>query len=204
LPDLFPGAPLVIRNRYRGTAPATAQISATDGAGAQWTEFTAAKSDPVPAIRVLWARDQVRALEDEYAIGRGDQPALAARIVECSLRHKVLSRFTAFVAVDHSEIVNAGGERKQIIQPVDAPDGWDMIGDVVESVDSFCAELSRGAMPRAYLARSSDAFSDFAPRAKIADWNEEMSPNEGHVPPAPQSLRRKQGAPRFDLPALRH
>jgi hypothetical protein len=137
LPDLFAGAPLVVRTRYCGDAPITARVSATDSAGAAWTETVASTSGESPAIRSLWARDQIRALEDEYAIGRGDQQALAARIVECSLRHKVLSRFTAFVAVDRSEVANAGGEGQRIIQPVEAADGWDMLTDDVNDIVSY-------------------------------------------------------------------
>jgi Ca-activated chloride channel family protein len=38
----------------------------------------------------------------------------------------VLSRFTAFLAIDRSQVVNAGGQLEQIVQPVDMPAGWDM------------------------------------------------------------------------------
>jgi Ca-activated chloride channel family protein len=137
LADLFAGAPLVVRGRYRGAAPTTAQISAADGVGRAWADSAAAQLEDTRAIPALWARDQVRALEDEYAIGQCDQPALAARIVECSLRFGVLSRFTAFVAVDRSEVVNAGGECVQIIQPVESPAGWDMLADSAAGAFNF-------------------------------------------------------------------
>jgi Ca-activated chloride channel family protein len=126
--------------------------------------------------------------------------------VECSLRHKVLSRFTAFVAVDRSEIVNAGGERKQIIQPVDAPDGWDMIGDVVESAEFSpvrCAGLALRAMPTAGRPRSSDAVSDFAPLFSPEFQAERSFAPDRSTPPPSSSLQRKQIPVRFDLPALR-
>src|SRR5205085_1346097 len=48
--------------------------------------------------------------------------------VATSKMFSVLSRFTAFLAIDRSEVVNAGGELKQIVQPVDMPAGWDMEG----------------------------------------------------------------------------
>jgi Ca-activated chloride channel family protein len=123
LPDLFPAAPLVIRNRYRGVAPTAALLSATDGAGALWTESVSPKREDVPAIRVLWARDQVRAFEDEYAIGRGDQPALAARIVECRelvhLRclHLLSSRGIRLWA-GVTEASRAGAPRRQSVLPI--------------------------------------------------------------------------------------
>jgi Ca-activated chloride channel family protein len=137
--DLFAGTPLVIRSRYRGAAPTTARISATDGAMQPWTASVTATHDAAAAIRALWAREQVRALEDEYAMGKGEPQTLAARIVDCSLRFGILSRFTAYVAVDRSEVVNAGGECRRILQPLDAPDGWDMIGEEDESAAIYLA-----------------------------------------------------------------
>jgi Ca-activated chloride channel family protein len=40
------------------------------------------------------------------------------------LQFGVLCRFTAFVAVDRSEQVNAGGKVQRFVQPVDLPAGW--------------------------------------------------------------------------------
>src|SRR5262249_14536432 len=53
-----------------------------------------------------------------------DRAKLEHEIVETSLRFKVLSRFTAYVAVDRAEVVNPGGEQKQVTQAVDQPAGW--------------------------------------------------------------------------------
>jgi Ca-activated chloride channel family protein len=64
----------------------------------------------------------VRDLEDQFAVGPSTE--LEQRIVATSLRFGVLCRFTAFVAVDRSEKVNEKGEARQIVQPVDLPEGW--------------------------------------------------------------------------------
>src|SRR5207253_4236530 len=74
----------------------------------------------------VWARGHVRDLEDRYATGRGNQAELEKQIVATSLKFGVLCRFTAFVAVDVTEVVNEGGQVKRVTQPVDAPAGWDM------------------------------------------------------------------------------
>ncbi len=150
LPALFPGVPLVVRGRYQGTAPASVVIQGADSVARPWTATVAMTDEPAPGIRTLWAREQVRALEDDYAVApRGHEP-LAKRIVETSLRFDVLSRFTAFVAVDRSETVNAGGERRRIVQPVELPDGWDarfMAGGSAQEVALSCsAPLGRGLM----------------------------------------------------------
>jgi hypothetical protein len=42
----------------------------------------------------------------------------------------VLSRFTAFLAVDRSEVVNQGGKLFQVVQPVEEPAGWQGGGGV--------------------------------------------------------------------------
>ena len=48
------------------------------------------------------------------------------RIVAVSLESHVLSRFTAYVAVDTSEVVNLGGQFQQVVQPVEMPSGWEL------------------------------------------------------------------------------
>jgi Ca-activated chloride channel family protein len=127
LPDLFAGAPLTIMGRYRGVAEGSISLDGRDAAGRPWSETAAAQTSSNSAVTATWARGHLRTLEDAYAIGSGDRSALEKRIVETSLRFGVLCRFTAFVAVDRSEAVNPGGKLHQIIQPVEAPAGWDML-----------------------------------------------------------------------------
>jgi Ca-activated chloride channel family protein len=120
LPDLFSGVPLVVRGRYRESAPAlTLTGSAQDGA--QWQVAAEPSVVADTATSQLWARAALRDLEDSYAIAATD--ALAQQIVTTSLRFGVLCRFTAFVAVD-SRVVNAEGDLHRVIQPVELPAGW--------------------------------------------------------------------------------
>jgi Ca-activated chloride channel family protein len=126
LPDLFAGAPLCILGRYRGSSTGGLALQARDAAGRAWTETVSGTASDNGAISSVWARGQVRALEDQFVTGRGDHAALEKRIVETSLRFGVLCRFTAFVAVDRSEVVNKGGAVQRITQLVEAPEGWGM------------------------------------------------------------------------------
>lgn len=121
---MFPGAPLVVTGRFRGAPRGALALVARDAAGRAYREVIAAERGAGDAIRLAWARGEVRALEDQLAIEGDPEGALARRIVETSLAHGVLSRFTAFVAVDRAEVVNAGGEVHQVIQPVELPSGW--------------------------------------------------------------------------------
>ena len=127
LPELFSGRPVTIFGRFQGDASQLRlQVDATDAAGRLWSRTLAACPRPAASLLNLWGRVKVRELEDRYAAGGVDDPqALADQIVKVSLESRVLSRFTAYVAVDRSEVVNEGGQQKKILQPVEMPAGWE-------------------------------------------------------------------------------
>jgi Ca-activated chloride channel family protein len=127
MPNLFAGVPLCILGRYRGKPTGGLALQARDSAGKAWAETLTSNSSDNPAIASIWARGHIRELEDRFACGGGDRARLEKRIIETSLRFSVLSRFTAFVAVDRSEVVNQGGKVQRITQPVEAPAGWGML-----------------------------------------------------------------------------
>jgi hypothetical protein len=129
LPALFPGVPLVVTGRYRGSATGSLVLRGTDREGADWSVVVAGQRRCAPAVTAQWARAHLRDLEDCYASawgrkGNGSPQELAKRIVDTSLRFGVLSRFTAYVAGD-SRIVADGKMRHRVMQPVEAPAGWD-------------------------------------------------------------------------------
>lgn len=126
LPDLFVGTPLVIAGRYTGQARGNIRLSARNAAGGPWQETVQAVTTTNPAHTKLWARNRLRDLEDLYDTGAGTATTLEQQIIQTSLQFGVLCRFTAFVAVDHSETANPGGKPREFVQPVDAPAGWDM------------------------------------------------------------------------------
>src|SRR5262249_25509991 len=110
----------------QGEARGSLTLQAADGLGRPWTQNIPATKTANDALTVLWARGQVRELEDRYACGRAAATELSKQIVATSLKYGVLCRFTAFVAVDRSETVNAGGQQHRILQPVEMPAGWEM------------------------------------------------------------------------------
>jgi Ca-activated chloride channel homolog len=123
-PDAFAGVPCVISGRYRCTKagpPPTLRVEA----GTQDGPFTMALptrlTPDAVAVQKIWARAVVRDLEDEYASGRGDEE-LTNRLVAHSIRFGVLSRFTAFVAIDPQR--TDAGPLDEVVQPVETPDGW--------------------------------------------------------------------------------
>ncbi|MEO5874601.1 MAG: VIT domain-containing protein, partial [Streptosporangiaceae bacterium] len=113
---IFPGVPLVVSGRYRGSGALT--VGGNDG---EWQRTLTGTVVQSKAATAIWARAHLRDLEDRYAV----QPTrdLEQRIVEISLEHRVLCRFTAFVAVD-SRVVTSGQTPHPVTQPVELPDGW--------------------------------------------------------------------------------
>ena len=67
-----------------------------------------------------------------------------------SKRFTVLSRFTAFLAVDRSEVANARGNPRPIVQPVERPAGWNLpVGGAMDSSALRLANLLVGSEPDA-------------------------------------------------------
>lgn len=118
-PDAFAGVPCVISGRYRGRSDSVTFHVAADGSFA--ATLPARIAPKAIAVQTIWARSVVRDLEDEYASGYPDEE-LAARLVAHSLRFGVLSRFTAFVAVDPERTET--GPLIEVVQPVEMPSGW--------------------------------------------------------------------------------
>jgi Ca-activated chloride channel family protein len=126
LPAVFAGAPLVVRVRWRGRPRPgdTIELRGRLPAGTEYVERLRIDSArPGAALEQSWARAHIRDLEDQYAAGDGNRSSVERAIVAVSLRHRVLSRFTAFVAVDRA-IVNPDGNPQTITQPVEPPAGW--------------------------------------------------------------------------------
>jgi hypothetical protein len=151
LPDLFAGNPLVIYGRHLSDhAGLRLRVHAVDGSGQPWSADVSGKPAPSSLLASMWGRGRVRELEDQYASGLSSAPdELMKRIVETSLATHVLSRFTAYVAVDRSEVVNQGGAQHQIVQPVEMPQGWNMQGALLAA-----GVLSAAAPAVCYDAKS--------------------------------------------------
>ncbi len=122
IPDLFPGVPLVLTGRYRGSVAGSLTLRGTTRDGRDWSTTVAGQRREAPAVTARWTRAHLRDLEDRYASAPAED--LAARIVDVSLRFGVLCRFTAYVAVD-SRVAADGGQLHRVLQPVEAPAGWE-------------------------------------------------------------------------------
>jgi Ca-activated chloride channel family protein len=148
----------------------------------------------------------IRDLEDRYVTG---ESALESRIVETSLKYGVLSRFTAFVAVDQ-RVVTEGGTTRAVTQPVDLPSGWDppmAAGPTVAAAASMPASMPTFGTARRFAAAESSATvaGDLAggfgaaPGGGAPGWQPPTAP----PPPAPSRGKSAPSPlPAGDAPSL--
>lgn len=174
IPDLFATAPVLVLGRYTGAFPSRITLTGTTAAGESWSQTIDVAPRDNPAIRLAWARGQLRKLEDRYVVGDADLDALEKSIVATSLRYGVLCRFTAYVAVDRSEVVNEGGRHHAITQPVELPEGWDLRGAAVAGppVQARLARRMRGYPSSPPCAASSEPL--FAPPEFTEDGDDAL------------------------------
>ncbi|OOK67454.1 vault inter-alpha-trypsin domain protein [Mycobacterium kansasii] len=140
VPDAFAGVPCVVSGRYRGpVTEVTLRVEADAADGPLRAALPARVASEAVAVQTIWARSVVRDLEDDYASGR-DSEGLAERLVAHSIRFGVLSRFTAFVAIDpeHTE----AGPLTEVVQPVELPSGW--VASAVGFLPAPAAAAARG------------------------------------------------------------
>ena len=116
---LFENSPLLVLGRYQGT-PGPLRLLANDTTGESWREEVSGSLRDNPAIAAAWARGQVRKLEDRYVTSADRDPEIERAVVDVSLKFGVLSRFTAYVAVDRSDVANPEGVLLRVTQPVEA------------------------------------------------------------------------------------
>jgi Ca-activated chloride channel family protein len=125
LPDLFPGAPVVVTGRFRDRLDGV-RVQGRTRDGREWAAEIRATTAADPSLAKVWARSHLLDLTDAYAGDPyGANSELEQRITALSLRFGVLCRFTAWIAVD-TRVVAAGQEVHQVVQPVEPVRGWDM------------------------------------------------------------------------------
>ncbi|MBW3597149.1 MAG: VWA domain-containing protein [Planctomycetes bacterium] len=174
LAGLYAGRPLMIFGRHLSErSDVRIRIRARNAAGEPWTSTVSGRAGPDRVLLNLWGRAKVRELEDRYAAGGMRDEPLAERITKLSLETNVLCRFTAYVAVDKSEVVNEGGRQHRVIQPVESPAGWEGAPAMRAMFAAPAAFASRSGMPRG-RARMSKWFGMNEPVASVDSMLQEF------------------------------
>jgi len=136
LPDLFAGQTINVVARYTAAAEGTAYIEARVGAErvrlpveVRLPETEAANS----ALAPIWARWRIAELSDEFVTAdAAKQDDLKKAITDLAVEFRLVSQFTAFVAVDESRVVGNGAPLR-VVQPVELPEGVSYEGVFGES-----------------------------------------------------------------------
>lgn len=123
IPDLFVGRPVILAGRFDGEAPTSVRI--TGRAGGQRLSIPidvrpAAAGEARDALPNVWARLTIADIAN-HAIVNGVDDA-SRRIRELALEYRLMSAYTAFVAVDSSR--RTDGQRGTVVPvAVPVPDG---------------------------------------------------------------------------------
>jgi Ca-activated chloride channel family protein len=127
LPDLFAGQTISVVARYAGPATGTAFVEARLRGRLLRTPVQVVLPETEPAnaaLAPIWARARIAELSTAMngASEPGRQDELRRQITDVALQFRLVSQFTAFVAVDESRVVGDGTPLR-VVQPVEMPDG---------------------------------------------------------------------------------
>jgi Ca-activated chloride channel family protein len=122
IPDLFAGQPLVLAGHY--TAPGAGVVTVRGRQAGREVSFQVPVRLPEldaarPAVAAVWARGRIAELSRQLV--RAADPALEREVLALGLEHRLLTPYTAFVAVDESR-VTAGPAGKRVVVPVEVPE----------------------------------------------------------------------------------
>ncbi|HMG24719.1 MAG TPA: AgmX/PglI C-terminal domain-containing protein, partial [Kofleriaceae bacterium] len=122
LPDLFAGQPLAVSGHYARGGQAIVTVRGVQAGREVRFEVPVAlpeRAGDHPAIATVWARERIAELSRRL-VRRAD-PEIERQIIELSIASRVLTRLTAFVAVDRSRVTR-GGAARRVAVPVEIPD----------------------------------------------------------------------------------
>jgi Ca-activated chloride channel family protein len=128
LPDLYAGQPLEIVTRYKrqGAVRLTLNGKVANQPFSMTLPLQPATTTN-PALKRLHARARIEALLDQQRAG-GDAEKIRQQVISLALEHRIITPFTAFVAID-SEVASTE-QAEQIRVSVPLPEGLDLAGFV--------------------------------------------------------------------------
>ncbi len=129
--DLFAGRTISLIGRYTHSAKGKVFVNAR--VGALKVRYPIQVDLPESEIRhatlaPVWGRNKIQELSSEMLSAPVDsQSNLVKQITDLAVKFRLVSQYTAFVAVDESRIVG-DGKPLRVLQPVELPEGVDYAG----------------------------------------------------------------------------
>ena len=127
-PDLFLRQPLLIYGSITQGQKGTVLLTAHAGNQPYQASFAidATTATFHPGITVLWARQRVENLMDQWRqSGESDRDALRSAIIAHAIQYRLVTRFTSLVAVEQL-VVNPSGQSSSVAVPGELPEGMQM------------------------------------------------------------------------------
>jgi len=133
IPDLTAGQPLRLTGRYSAPVEGTLVFRGRVSGRTVVLPFRVKLPEEEKshaALAPVWARHRIRDLSRQMLTAdSAGQENLRRRIVDTAVDHRLVSPYTAFVAVDETRVVG-DGRPVRILQPVALPEGVDYEGAV--------------------------------------------------------------------------
>jgi Ca-activated chloride channel homolog len=135
LPDLYAGEPVVIAAALDRLQGEVRLVGERDGR--RWeAELPLARNAPAEGMGSLWAREKVNALMASLRDGAAETE-VRARVIELATAHRLVTRYTSFVAVDRTPVRPRDEAMKSAALPTLLPEGWEY--------DKVFGELPQGS-----------------------------------------------------------
>ncbi|MEB3232246.1 MAG: VIT domain-containing protein, partial [Leptolyngbyaceae bacterium] len=184
-PDLFANQPLVIFGRkadqLSGQIRVTGTLAGGDGATPLLGEYRYQQLIPVNfdqpgtgAIAQLWGRSRIKDLMNQMY--SGETVSGVEAVTQTALDYRLLSQYTAFVAVSEEVRVDPDGTRRTVEVPVELPEGVSYEG-IFGASDEFAPGMA---------GNTNAAFSASMPRRQLLDGGSRAGNMPAPVAPAPQ------------------
>jgi Ca-activated chloride channel family protein len=152
VPDLFAQQPLVLFGRKQDGSKGQLKITGTAAGGKRYektlnVDFAGTGN---PGIAQLWGRSRIKDLMNQMFAGETKSGVEA--VTDTALSYRLLSQYTAFVAVSEEVRVNPDGTRQRVQVPVELPDGVSYEGifgrDEADSMGTAAASPAPSSAPR--------------------------------------------------------
>lgn len=135
VPDLYLGEPVLVAASLAGSG-GEVMLSGRIGAIGWTSKVALADASPGAEVASLWARRKIEALMDELGDGAGELE-VRRRVVPIAVEHRLLTRYTSFVAVDRTPARPDGAALNSTPMPTNLAHGWNHA--------AVFGELPRGA-----------------------------------------------------------
>jgi Ca-activated chloride channel family protein len=150
VPDVFAGHPVLVTAKYARSGTAVVKVKgriAGERVELPVQVTLPEKESRNTVLRALWARAEIDGLMNRML--KGEDPAIVKQVIATSVRHRVLSQYTAFVAVEEKVRTNERGDPVKVEVPVELPDMTQYEGFFGEDGDGVSANLVAADKSRA-------------------------------------------------------